>query len=426
MVSSSYPRQDFAERLICGAIIWTWGFWLIGGLYVVGPVLGWVLLGLICWKAFASDYLPKSGQLHRVNALIWLWPISMIFMLIVLIVGHGNWNMGTGATIKSSIGWAKGWALIAIFIMAGAMLPIRAVAIDRSIIKLGRISLFLIPLFIAAPFAGLPQILYVSPLKVIGGPGPEYFAATLYTIEPGAGTARWQFFSPWSPAAGLISLIYFYILVKAREKKHKILAATAFLLMMLLSQSRLAILALIIILALPILIKGHRDIKFWFLLGFGALFGALFAQDIITAINDARAGFEGARADSSRVRAALGRIAVERWQGEAYWFGHAVVERGPHMVEYMPIGSHHSWYGLLFVKGLLGLICLAAPMLLSSLYLLWRALMRPKNRTLISSFIMMVILWLYSFGENLEILAYQYWPALILIGMGFRIPKNAA
>ena len=43
-------------------------------------------------------------------------------------------------------------------------------------------------------------------------------------------------------------------------------------------------------------------------------------------------------------------------------WGHGTVERGPHIVEYMPIGSHHTWNGLLFVKGMVGYAGLAVPM----------------------------------------------------------------
>ena len=35
-------------------------------------------------------------------------------------VGHLDWSLGTGATIKSTIGWMKGWALIPLFLLAGA------------------------------------------------------------------------------------------------------------------------------------------------------------------------------------------------------------------------------------------------------------------------------------------------------------------
>ncbi len=130
--------------------------------------------------------------------------------------------------------------------------------------------------------------------------------------------------------------------------------------------------------------------------------------------------FSSARADSSRVRAALGRIAIERWQNEAYWFGHAVVQRGPHLVEYMPIGSHHSWYGLLFIKGITGFFALAIPLTASFIYLLIKAHKNSESRIGLA---MITILILYSFGENLEILSYLYWPALILIGKGL-MPQN--
>ena len=40
------------------------------------------------------------------------------------------------------------------------------------------------------------------------------------------------------------------------------------------------------------------------------------------------------------------RIARNQFTG-----GTRIVERGPHLVEFMPIGSHHTWYSLLFVKG---------------------------------------------------------------------------
>jgi hypothetical protein len=117
------------------------------------------------------------------------------------------------------------------------------------------------------------------------------------------------------------------------------------------------------------------------------------------------------------VRSALGRIAVERWRNEAPWFGHGIVERGPHMVEYMPIGSHHSWYGLLFVKGIAGVACLAAPILVSTVAMARRAMRSADART---GFAMVLVLIFYSFGENLEVLGYLVWPGLLLIGIGCR------
>jgi hypothetical protein len=117
------------------------------------------------------------------------------------------------------------------------------------------------------------------------------------------------------------------------------------------------------------------------------------------------------------VRATLGRIAVERWQHEAYWFGHGIVERGPHLVEYMPIGSHHTWYGLLYVKGLLGAIALGVPMALTMVATAFAA-MRGKSGEL--GLAMALTYLFYSFGENLEVLTYLAWPALVAIGIALK------
>ena len=143
----------------------------------------------------------------------------------------------------------------------------------------------------------------------------------------------------------------------------------------------------------------------------------IFGPVLIEVIDSAASEFSAARADSSRVRAALGRIAIHRWETEAYWFGHGIVENGPHLVEYMPIGSHHSWYGLLFVKGLLGAVALALPLCATFLVLLVRAQGNQSARTGLGLTLALV---LYSFGENLEILAYLYWPALMVIGIALR------
>jgi hypothetical protein len=102
---------------------------------------------------------------------------------------------------------------------------------------------------------------------------------------------------------------------------------------------------------------------------------------------------------------------------EAPNFGHGIVERGPHLVEYMPIGSHHTWNGLLFVKGLTGFVALAAAMVATTIELIVKS---QSSRTARSALGVMIVLWLYSFGENLEILAYLFWPGMVVVGAAMR------
>ena len=417
MAAPTDPCHAAAERLIALAIGSTWLLWLTGGLYIAGPALGWILAALAAWKLYAAPYLPAEQRPAPLGPVIWAFLIGMGAMQIILLVGHATNGFGVGQTIKSSVGWAKGWALIALFPFAAAVLNVRAEVIYRAVCKLGAQTLVLIPLFIAAPYIGLPETLWVSPLKVIGGSGPEYFAVTLYTIEPGAGTPRWQFFAPWSPAAGLVAVVYAICAAEEKHRGWKFCGLAAALAIALLSQSRLALVALLVIWPFAFGVSRLGKAWIWWAAAPAVLAFALLAPMLIDMASQLASDFSSARADSSRVRATLGRIAIERWQNEAPWFGHGIVEAGPHIVEYMPIGSHHSWYGLLFVKGITGLLALAIPLAVAALSTARLSLVQPMGRV---GFAMVLVMLLYSFGENLEMLAYLYWPALVLIGIAAR------
>ncbi len=417
MAAATPPRAHVAERLITGTIGATWILWITGGLYFAGPVLGWALALLAVRAWYYAPALPAAERPGQMPPAIWAWLIGMAAMLVVLFIGHTQFHLGTGQTIKSAVGWAKGWALLALFPLAGFALPIRVEALSRAVCRLSLQTLILLPLFLAAPFVGLPQKLWVSPLAVLGGSGNEYFAAILYTIEPGVGTARWQFFAPWSPAAGMVAVIHFLLARMEPDAKWRWTGYAASVLVALLSQSRLALIALAVIVPLAWLAGKVRQPVLWFCAAGLVLMGSWFSPQLRALVDQMTSDFSSARADSSRVRAALGRIAVQRWQSEAYWFGHGIVERGPHMVEYMPIGSHHTWFGLLFVKGLAGAIALAVPMVWT-LAATFRAAMDSKVGQL--GFAMALTYWLYSFGENLEVLTYIAWPALLAIGIALR------
>jgi hypothetical protein len=417
MVPATDTRQTAAERLIAGAIVSSWWLWLIGGLYIAGPLLAWTLFSMVVWQFYSASHRPAAERPAAISWPIWVWVTAMLAMLLILWMGHSQNQLGTAQTIKSSIGWAKGWALLALFPLAGAVLPIRLSVLTRAVCRLGRQTLFLLPLFLVAPALGLPQTLWVSPLKILGGAGDEYFAVVLYTLEPGSGAARWQFFAPWSPAAGFVAVIHMLCALEESNWRWKTTGLLAGLAMALMSQSRLALVAIVVIWPLAWLVANLGKAKAWFAAVPIALLGSWFAPALLDFIDKAQAEFSSARADSSRVRETLGRIATERWQNEAYWFGHGVVEKGPHLVEYMPIGSHHSWYGLLFVKGLAGALALALPLAIT---LFRTACVAAHSREARLGFAMALVLLLYSFGENLEVVAYLGWPALLVIGMALR------
>ncbi len=419
MATSTIRPQTLEEKLIYWSIVGTWGFWLVGGLYLLAPVLGWMLLILVIFRLLKGG--PESAVLSNrpfPNGVM-IWIIGMAMMEIALVAGHLNFSLGLSLLLKSSIGWAKGWALMAVFPLAGAMLRIRPALIYRAGGILAMQTLLLTPLLVVAMLVGLPGHLYVSPLSLIGGPGPEFFDVELYSYDASTGNPRWRFFAPWAPAAAFVANIYFVFALAERHKVWKAVGMLAGAVMCLLSQSRLGLITAPAVMIL-IFILSNLTRPYMLALGsaigtIGGIMAGIIAETISQILDD----IAGARAASSRVRAILGNIAVHRWETEAPLFGHGVVERGPHLVEYMPIGSHHSWYGLLYVKGAVGFVALALPLAWTLIEL---AAKSQGSRTARTALGVSLVLAFYSFGENLEILAYLFWPGLVVVGIALRRP----
>ena len=398
--------QTLEEKVIVHCITWSFVYYLVGGLYVLGPVLGWLLL----------LYVTRHDGLRDVPGVIWAWVVGMLVMLVAVVVAHADYRMGVGATIKSSIGWAKGWALMAVFILIGCG-RIRIEVMSRAMCVLGVQILCLLPILALAWLVGLPGHLYVSPLSIVGGPGPEYFAVELYGLNAQTGLPRWRLFAPWAPAMGLVMSCFVLIAMHERNQALRAAGILGMLMAIYASGSRLGLLALPVVTVVLMVWKHMGRPALYVALAPLAMLVGVFATSLQTLLEDFTSRFHGARADSSRVRAALNRIASQRWETEAYWWGHGNVERGPHLVEYMPIGSHHTWYGLLFVKGVVGALALAVPMAWTA----WTLLLGGRSsKASVSAFGILMILGLYSLSENLEMLAYLYWPALVVLGMGLR------
>ena len=417
MVPAHPHPQTLEERLIFYGLAGTWALYVLGALYAAAPVLGWLLVMWLAFKWLVQTPQTPAEQRAFIPAGAWVWIIAMLVMQVALVAGHLNFDLGPGATIKSSIGWAKGWALMAIFIVAGAALQVRAAVVYRAACLVGVQTLLLVPLFIAAPFAGLPEVLYTSPLKAIGGPGPEFFQVELYARNAGSGALRWRFFAPWAPAAGFASIILLLLSFRDGDWRWRLAGCAGAVVMCLMCQSRLALLAMILVSAATYVLSRLKTAPMAWLAAAAFTLAGFIAQPLLEAAEAFEERFTQARPDSSRVRAALGRIALHRWQSEAPVFGHGVVEPGPHLVEYMPIGSHHSWFGLLFVKGAVGFAALAIPMIWTTIEMLIRAQSSITARTGLA---VMLTLWLFTFGENLEIQVYMYWPGLVIIGIALR------
>ncbi|MFT6330504.1 MAG: hypothetical protein ACJAYN_002448, partial [Bermanella sp.] len=127
-MQSQTPCQNTTEaKLIYWALIATYPVYAIGGLYITGSALGWVVLGIILLRAFVEG----ENVFSSVPIIVWLWVIGMLVMLLSLWMAHAQWSLGTAKTIKSTIGWAKGWALIGVFPLLGSLVSIKPESVVR-------------------------------------------------------------------------------------------------------------------------------------------------------------------------------------------------------------------------------------------------------------------------------------------------------
>ena len=404
------------EHIVFWMMVSTWGFWLAGALYHAYPLLGWglVLLALGRRIGLIDDHgRPPPPLPWGVTA----WMIGMTTMVIALTFGHINFDLEFSQFTKSLLGWTKGWGLMAAFIFAGADLRIKPTVIIRASNILAAQTLLLTPVLIAAAVGGGPDVWYTSPLQYLGGPGPTFFEVGSHTWDPSSLGFRLRYYAPWGPAAAFCAHIGLVCGMYDRDLGWRLIGIAAAIVVCAMSQSRLSLIAVpVLLVGLPLL---SNVLRAWpaAIAASLATIGTLLVTQILDVVDDATRAFINARADSSRVRAALARMAYHRWETEAPIFGHGAVERGSHLVEFMPIGSHHTWNGLLFVKGAVGFVALALPLAWSLFELLAKAQRDLVARAALG---MVLVLVFNSFGENLEILAYLAWPGLLIIGIASR------
>lgn len=407
--------NSIEERLVYRAIVWTWGLWLLGLLYFVGPLVGLALMVIFAAR-FAGLMDDPDRRPLRVPAGVVVWIVGMVVMLLALVIGHLDFELGTAKLIKSTFGWGKGWALLAIFPLAGAVLSIRAAVLYRATGHLALQTLVLVPFLWLAGLAGLPQDLYVSPLHVIG-PGKEFFDVTLYAIDDTDGKLRWRFFAPWATMSAFAASLGLIFALYERRFAWKVVGVVSAIAVCWMAGSRSAIVALpAVLVAVFVITQLHRP-QMLIAIAFGAAGLMLMMDVVLMLIEDSQSAFNAARAASSRVRAVLNNIGYHRWYTEAFWFGHGTIEPGPHLVQFMPIGSHHTWYGLLFVKGIIGFIAFAVPLAWSIVELALKSLSDRVARCALGVVLAIAI---YSFADNIEIVTYLIWPGLLMIGIGLR------
>lgn len=417
MVATVHPK-NLPERLVWFTLLGTYGLYYLGAQFIWVPFMAWGLAAYLGWQWWNESVADASHTRVVLSPVLWIWIMAILGIEVALLIGHANFDLGVSLMLKSTLNrWVRQWALLALFPLLGC-LSIRPAIIIRGVCWVGLQTLF--ALFLAGVGVFIlkrPEWMFVSPLSTFGGGEIFYEVNVLGTILDN-NELRLQLFAPWPPALGLIGNLYFWISTQEGDRFWRLLGGLGALGMILGSSSRLGLVALPLVGGILLLLTWARKPMFLIGLGVVSFMSAIFATPIVQAFNNLKSGLIQARAGSSKTRATLQELALRDWRNEAPIWGHGTIApEGPRVVGFMPIGSHHQWFGILYTHGAVGFSLLAIAFISSFLALILQFYRNSLARVAIA---LWLVLFLFTWGENLETLAYMFWPALLLMGIAYQ------
>lgn len=408
--------QNLEERLVWYTIIYTYGFSFLGIQYAWVPGIAYFLTFCLCKKLWKQTENTPPEEKIIIPASVWVWIGAMLIMEFSLIMAHIDFDLGMGKIINTTVNtWAREWALMALFPLIGC-LNIRPQLLYRAACILCLQSLVLAIICYLCFLFHIPSISYVSPLGALFRGNSNRYTMTLFEVGE-TDQFRLQLFTNFPPNLGLVGNIYFFVALLEHNKKWRWIGIIGAAAMVIFSGSRMPIVCLFIV---PIVTWALTNFTWPVQIATGlvSFLAGIYASVLIEFIDTAwDVGIKGYRSGSERVRSQLKKIALERWTEAPLW-GHGVVaERGPKTTEGMPIGSHEQWSDLLYIRGMVGFIAFLFVMLWSILDLVIKS---QKSKLAKAALGIYLVLWVSTFGADIEGAAYLDWPGLILTGMAFK------
>lgn len=407
--------QNFEERLVWYSIIGTYIIYFTGNLLPVSALLGWALFFCLCKKIWYQIEDTPVEERISIPWVMWLWVIAMPIILIVKIIALDDFGADTNTFVRGFLGWLVSWALLALFPLAGC-LNIRPQLIYRAICIVCLQSLIIIPFCYLAYFINLPPNLYTSPVERIIQNGKLYYNVFLYIYTSYNHELRLSLFAPWGPALGIVGSFYLFLVQREPNKKWRWIGIAGAIAMCVVSSSRLAFISVPLVALLVWVWTNFWRPKIQIWAGFLSFLSGIFSTILVSVGRDVLDTVSSSRSESTVVRKKLIEFAFDRSKEAPIW-GHGNQEPGPKVIENMPIGSHTTWGGLMFMHGMVGFVTFLVPTVCTFLGLLIQAQKSPTGKVGLSVFLVLIF---FSSGESLDALAYLCWPALLIIGIALK------
>jgi hypothetical protein len=409
---------NLPEKAIWYYIISIYGFYYVGGLFLFAPLLAlWLSFYLAVKWWNQTDETPQAERIC-LSPSAYVWLIAMGMVAIVGIIGGIDFELGWVKIIYSLINrWLKTWALLALFPLVGH-LNIRPQIIYRAVCIFCIQSLVLVPLFaLCLNLFDSNTYSFISPLSKFGG-GTLFYDVKLFGSVLDISEKRLQMIAPWPPALGLVGDIFFCICLREKNKAIRCLGMAGAAALAISSVSRTAIICLPTIPIITWLMVNFLNPWVMFLTSGAAAGGAMFFSEVKNLFDDFLLGVKEYRSGSTKARSAIQQLAINAWKEEAPIWGHGTFsENGPVSVGSRGIGSHHTWYGILYTHGIMGAFPLAVAFMWSFFDLLLKLRTNPTAGAGLS--ILMTLL-VFSTVDNIDGLVYLYWPGLVILGIAFK------
>lgn len=410
--------QNIPEQIVWYLAIATLPLYLIGSLYIVVPLAGTILTVYALWQwRVQTTQTPRLARIY-ISPTAWVWLATSLIILLALVVAHFNFDLGLKQIVFSTVNnWYRRWAIIPMFVLGGHFV-IRPKLMYRGacIIALEAAAIIVIGTILTN--LGVPRLSYTSPLVAFGGGGDHY---RVYLLQ-NALQERIFAFAPWHTATGTLGNFFFFLSWEETNRKWRITGLISSLILVLVSQSRAALLCIPFVLVVVWLIRNIFVPQVQLLSSVACFILGLFAFQIGKILDFAREQFTNFRGKdslySSRIRGILYRATIKEWWNEAPIWGHGRVEEvGPRYLANMPLGTHNTWLGILYTFGLVGFTAFAIACSFTFLNLVVRARESEITRVGLCLFIS---LFVSSFTDSVEYLNYAYWFALVYIGIALR------
>lgn len=367
--------------------------------------------------------------LLQADARLAITPTAAVWLLVaaaqavsVVVNGVGDDRTAGFIAYRLVSSGVTGWLMLGIALSLGAHYRMAAPALVRATCVLGGwFVLFGVLALILHGVTGLRELALPTPPAVFlpaSAPAVQFsFTMHIFTSEDllGRELPRLVLFYPWAVVLGFAGIAVFFIAQLERDPAFRVLGSAGGLLAVLGSQGRAPILALFILLGAQIaMLHFRRDAVL--LLAAATLF--LFALALpfgITPLDLVLGAYEGVNAlrpGSSTARELGYALSMAGFLESPVlgkgWVGDHVAPGIP-----MPIGSHSSFYGVLYTGGAVTFALFIIALVTTLIAFARRARRGPVHRT---GLLVMAGLALLSYGEGIYSFVLPCLPLLLVAG----------